>query len=115
MEKISFEQMPEAIVQLANMIQSLEETVLQAINLQPSEPVNQWLSLKELCDYLPDKPAKQTVYGWISAGKIPYYKNGKKLRFSKFEIDGWLSLGKHKSEDELQAEAKEYLNRKKRR
>ena len=35
--------------------------------------------------YLPDRPAKQTVYGWVFQKKIPYHKKGKKLQFLKLK------------------------------
>lgn len=53
-----------------------------------------WFDLKELCNYLPDKPSKLTVYGWVSSHSIPFHKGTKKLRFLKSEIDNWLSNGK---------------------
>ena len=52
------------------------------------------MTLTELQDYLPEKPAKPTVYGWISARKIPYTKHGKTLYFQKSKIDQWLRNGR---------------------
>lgn len=51
--------------------------------------VEDLMSLKELCEYLPDKPAVNTVYGWVKNKKIPYVKIGKKLFFNKPLIDRW--------------------------
>lgn len=48
------------------------------------------MNVDELCDYLPAKPAKQTVYGWVCEKFIPYHKKGKRLQFMKSEIDEWL-------------------------
>jgi predicted DNA-binding transcriptional regulator AlpA len=55
------------------------------------------VDLNELCNYLPDKPAKATVYGWIHASLIPCHKGQKKLRFRKSEIDTWLLEGRKKT------------------
>jgi site-specific DNA-methyltransferase (adenine-specific) len=44
----------------------------------------------ELCEYMPDRPTKATVYGWVHANKVPVHKGGKKLRFLKSEIDNWM-------------------------
>ncbi len=52
-----------------------------------------WYSLSELCSYLPEKPAKSTVYNWVNSSSIPFYKRGKRLYFLKSEIDRWLSAG----------------------
>lgn len=80
-------------------------------NDQPTE-TDRWFDLNELCDYLPDKPAKPTVYGWVHTGFIPCHKGAKKLRFLKSEIDFWLKSGKQKTNAELASEAENYLKRK---
>jgi len=111
MDKITYDKLPEAIGYLIDKVESLE-MILQAKSQQPVEPSNLWFNIDELRTYLPDKPARATVYSWVSSKHIPSHKNGKRLRFFKPEIDQWLSLGKRKSEGELQIEAAEYLNRK---
>lgn len=72
-----------------------------------------WFDIIELCNYLPDKPAKPTVYGWVHAGLIPHHKGQKKLRFLKSEIDQWLKSGKQKTVTEIAAEADHYIKTKK--
>src|SRR3954454_11460297 len=76
-------------------------------------PQNRWLSLTELCEYLPDKPARATIYGKID--EIPHYKDGKKLRFLKSEIDAWLLRGKRKTPAEIDQETNEFLSTQKKR
>ncbi len=49
-----------------------------------------WFNLSELCNYLPNKPSKHTIYSWVRSGKIPYFKERNRLRFLKSEIDAWL-------------------------
>jgi excisionase family DNA binding protein len=67
------------------------ETLLLDIKHSKKEiETDQWFNLNELCEYIPDKPSKPTVYGWVHAGTIPVHKGGKKLRFLKSEIDIWL-------------------------
>jgi excisionase family DNA binding protein len=70
----------------------------------PPEPQERWFNLDELCNYLPNKPAKQTIYGKVSSKEIPYYKDQKTLRFLKSEIDNWLKQGRKKTSIEIQAE-----------
>ena len=108
---ITFEQLPQAVALLINEVQELK--VLLRNNNAPVEPVDRWFNLQELCDYLPDKPARQTVYGWICQHAIPYHKKGKKLQFLKSEIDTWLKTDKRKTASELHAEALQYVNAKK--
>lgn len=75
----------------------------------------QWLNIAELIDYLPNHPAEQTVYGWTSARKIPFHKQGKSIMFKKSEIDAWLEGGIYrKSKKDLQEEAEAFVNGKRR-
>lgn len=34
--------------------------------------------------------SKRTIYTWVSEGRLPAYKMGKKLRFKESEIDDWV-------------------------
>jgi excisionase family DNA binding protein len=73
--------------------------------------VDQWFDIQGLCNYLPDKPTRPTVYGWVHFSVIPYHKGGKKLRFLKSEIDTWLKTGRRKTRVEIEAEADDFLNK----
>ena len=73
---------------LINRINELEDLIEDSMTNKKMEM--KWLNIDDLCEYLPDKPAKQTVYGWVCKKKIPYHKKGKKLQFLKSEIDRWL-------------------------
>ena len=110
--EISFNDMPQALAYLINKVDKLE-TLLSNQKPITVEPSDRWLNLEELCQYLPDRPAKQTVYGWIGQHAIPYHKKGKKLQFLKSEIDNWLKTDKRKTAAELHAEALQYVNSRK--
>lgn len=71
---------------------------------------DRWLTLTELCEYHPDKPAKPTVYGWVSGSTIPNHKSGRKLRFLRSEIDSWLLNGKNKTGKEIANDADTFLS-----
>ena len=77
-------------------------------NNQP-EP-ERWLNLADLCEYLPEKPVKDTVYGWVHKRLIPFNKKGKKLYFLKSEVDAWLKTGRKKTIAETEQEAQEFTN-----
>jgi excisionase family DNA binding protein len=49
-----------------------------------------WLNVDELCTYLPERPAKSTIYAWVHQRAIPFHKHSKKLYFLKSEIDQWM-------------------------
>lgn len=109
---ISFNDMPKALAYLIGKVDKLK-TLLSVQTTAKVEPSNRWFNLQELCEYLPDRPAKQTVYGWIGQHAVPYHKKGKKLQFLKSEIDAWLKSDKRKTAAELHAEAVQFVNSKK--
>jgi len=92
------------------------ENLLLDIKHNPQPPGNQtetdkWFDINELINYLPDKPARATIYGMVHFGKIPHHKGQKKLRFLKSEIDAWLMQGKRKTFAETEAEAEQYIKK----
>lgn len=111
-KNITFEQLPQAVSLLINEVQELK-SLLQTSKQSAIEPADRWLNLQELCNYLPDRPAKQTVYGWIAQRSIPYHKTGKKLQFRQSEIDEWIQASRRLTASEQQAEAIHYINSKK--
>ena len=50
---------------------------------------DQEMTVEELSDFLPEKPAVQTIYGWVSEERIPYIKRGKRLFFVRRAIIRW--------------------------
>jgi len=111
--EITFDNLPQAVTLLTSEVSEIKRLLLAQSSQQPTE-TDRWFDLNELCEYLPDKPAKATAYGWVHDGSIPCHKGAKKLRFLKSEIDEWLKSGKRKTVAEIKAEADKYLNRKKR-
>ncbi len=52
------------------------------------------MTLEKLLEYLPEKPARGTIYQWVNHRKIPFEKYGKRLYFRKFDIDNWINKGR---------------------
>ena len=92
----------------------LENTLRKVLSFktEPLPEQDKWFNIDELCNYLPDKPARATIYGKVHQRKIPFHKTSKALIFRKSEIDSWLSLGRTKTTAEIQLEAANYLMRK---
>lgn len=91
MQTITFEQLPSAVVELNRKIDILLS--MQDRKQEPSEEA--LLTIDQLRDYLPETPARQTIYGWVNLRLIPYEKfGGKRLYFKKSEIDRWLNNGR---------------------
>ena len=110
LESLTFEQLPLAVSLLIDEVKGLKTILLTADT--KDEPTDRWFNLQELCEYLPDHPARQTVYGWVSQHLIPYHKKGKKLQLLQSEIDAWLKSDEHKTTAQLQAEAQQFINSK---
>ena len=114
-ERISFDAMPEMLAAIAQKLESIEAKVDNLTTPSNKEEKDEWLNLKGLCEYLPSHPAEQTVYGWTSNHLIPYHKRGKSISFRKSEIDQWLCQGKKRSLMDIQHEAEDFVNNKKKR
>ncbi len=110
-EDLTLETLPKAFTHLSHEVSEIKRLLLERSNDQ-SANADRWFDLNELCNYLPDKPAKATAYGWVHAGLIPCHKGAKKLRFLKSEIDEWLKTGKQKTVKELVDEAEDFLTKK---
>lgn len=86
---ITFEKLPQAVQELSEKMDKL-----MALHEQPEEERDRFMNLNQLIDYLPEKPARPTVYGWVARRQVPFHKEGKKLIFKKSEIDEWLKNGR---------------------
>ncbi len=114
-KNITFEDLPKAMSWMMDKLNKLDSK-LDGLNSVPqAQSADQWMNLKELCEYLPSHPAEQTVYGWTSCHQIPYHKRGKRIMFLKSEIDVWLHDGKRKSQKELAEEAAQFIKSKRNR
>jgi excisionase family DNA binding protein len=99
---LSFNELPAAVETLIDMVKSMKRWI---DNYEANSTTqSQWLNIDELCDYLPDRPAKKTIYKWVSDNTIPFYKGTKALRFHKPEIDNWLKEGKVETQQEIIAQ-----------
>ena len=92
---IRFEDLPEAVQWIKNKLTEIALSGRLSQNL--SARINESI---------------QTVYTWTSANRIPYYKEGKRIRFLKSEIDKWMLNSKLKSRDELEKEAQNFVESK---
>lgn len=111
-EKITFEELPQAISALNEKVQKLTELVINKFDIeQDSISQDSWMDLDELCNYLPDKPSKPTVYAWVCQRSIPYHKPSKKLSFLKSEIDDWLIKSRRLTLEEINEQAINHCNK----
>lgn len=107
-EGLSFDVMPQMMANILKKLETLEQK-FDALQSNNNVEADAWFSLQDLCNYLPNHPAEQTVYGWTSNRTIPYYKNGKSIVFRKSEIDSWLMQSARKSTPDIYDEARAYV------
>jgi len=105
---------------MANLLEDTKRlsAKLDVISKKISESVSsssknddQRMDVTEAQQYIPGHPAVQTIYGWTSNNQIPYHKIGKRIFFVKSELDEWLKE-QHQSQEDLQREAEEFVNKK---
>ena len=114
LKPLTLEQLPAAFSEFLSRFSNVER-LLSISSTQAAQPTDNWMSLEELCAYLPGKPAKATVYGLVQQRAIPHKKFGKRLAFLKSEIDSWINSKARKTVTETEASASEYLSKSKRK
>lgn len=110
-QKISFNDLPEAVSLINEKLDSLQRMLAQRIGPEQSTPQDKLLSVKETACFL--RLTVPTVYSKVSRGELPAMKQGNRLYFSMPELAKYLQSGKKKSNAEVQAEAEMYLRNRK--
>ncbi len=106
-EALTFEQMPKAVCQLLQEVESIKNYLLNSSplnnNLSFTKPDKELLTVDEVSKLLDLK--KSSIYQLIYQNKIPNYKRGGRLYFDSIEIDEWVRSGKRKTLEQLKMEA----------
>ncbi len=98
--------------ELISLISSSIQVAFSNLKL-PTQETDEWFDIHQLREYLPDRPARATIYQWIHSRQIPYHKGSKKLRFLKSEIDLWLKSSRQKTSKEILEAADKYIGKNK--
>ena len=72
----TFDAMPQMMANILKKLETLEQK-FDALQSNNNVETDAWFSLQDLCNYLPNHPAEQTVYGWTSNRTIPFPRMGK--------------------------------------
>lgn len=78
-------------------------------NTHEHEHIKSIMNMDEVSDFV--GISKSTIYGLTHAGKIPFYKRGKRLYFKTEEIEHWLTEHRGYNLKEIEAKALEYVTR----
>lgn len=107
-QKITFDQLPKAVMMLIKEVSDLKSLLLEKRDQQASEIQEQPLTVPEAAKFLNLSVA--TIYSKVSKSELPVLKRGKRLYFSNTELMDYLKAGRKKSNREIDAEAETYLS-----
>ena len=110
MDAITFEQLPSAFGTLFAKVENIERLLQQKADSQTES--DELFTIQQAAAFL--KLSVPTLYGLVSRCQVPVNKRGKRLYFSKQDLTEWVKAGRKKTQNEIQAEANQYLNSKKR-
>lgn len=108
MTQITHNNIPEALGEVLQRLGSIEQ-LLSNQQPQPQEQ-DQLLTIQQAGELL--KLSVPTIYGLVHRTEIPHSKKGKRLYFSRHELLEWVQAGRRKTTAEVQAEATNHINRK---
>jgi excisionase family DNA binding protein len=100
MERLSFEQLPEAVTEILERMKTIESLLSGekiAWDIQ-----DEMLNIKETSAFL--KLSVATIYSKVCRGEIPAIKPGRQLYFNKAEMVEWLKQKRKNTTQELIAE-----------
>ena len=106
---ISFDQLPNAVADLNRKVDYLTTLFNAHTRLSTSLP-DRWLSIVELSEFLPGRPAVSTLYGKVQRREIPFKRMGKRLVFLQSEIDQWLKSQHRRTQAETIKAAEQYVS-----
>ena len=96
-EKISFENLPQAVSLLLEKVETLEQLLKSQQNT--SAPSDRPMSITEAAKFL--NLSVPTLYGFVSKRTIPFSKLGKRLYFSEAELTTWVKSGRKQTCTEI--------------
>ena len=99
MEKINFENLPQAVSLLIEKVDSLELLLKSQQSNNSNAPSDKPMSISEAAKFV--NLTVPTLYGFVSKRSIPFSKVGKRLYFSETELTSWIQGGRQKTCDEL--------------
>jgi len=109
--KNSFDDLPNAVSQLAEKLNQIEELIRSQKN-QPQVEEDKLLTIKEASQLL--SLTVPTVYGLVQRREIPVCKKGKRLYFSRAEVIEWIKTGRKKTNEQVDQATEGYLLKRRR-
>lgn len=105
MEKLNFDNMPQAIELILEKLAEIEQVL--AIKKQSEDKFSEIMGVREAGMLL--KLTKSTIYTKVSRGELPAFKSGKRLLFHRTELLEHMQLSKKMNSYQLKKEADLYI------
>jgi len=100
MEPFNFNELPEVVRLLFEKVESIEQIVL---SLKPEVTADDdLLNVEEAAIFL--KISEASLYTKVSRKEIPFSKPGKRLYFSRIELQEWISNARHKTANDIRSQ-----------
>ena len=106
--KLSFDHLPTAVIELINEISELKRLIVEKDEDQSRETPEQFLTIQEAAQFL--NLTVPTLYSKVSKRELPVMKRGKRLYFSKTDLIDYIKEGRKKSNSEIEKQAQDYIN-----
>lgn len=94
--------------QLKELISESTREVFNEMNSKKEE--KEIMNVADAAEFL--NLAVQTIYGFTSLNKIPYYKRGKKLIFNRSDLKEWQQKNSSKTMKEMEIDYKNNIKNK---
>lgn len=99
MEKVNFENLPQAVSLLLEKVDSLEQLLKSQQAIISNAPSDRPMSISEAAKFV--NLTVPTLYGFVSKRTIPFSKVGKRLYFSEIELTSWIQSGRKSTRSEM--------------
>ncbi len=106
-QELTFDQLPRAVTMLTNEVSELKRLLMEKQAESSTQTSEKPLSISEAAEFL--NLSVPTLYSKVSRGELPFMKRGKRLYFSLSELKDYLKAGRKKTNEEIEAEADQYL------
>ncbi len=108
-DSLSFEAMPQAIMELMRKMDTLQSDVNLLKEKRPKDTDEPLIEIDEASKII--HKAKSTIYALARAHKLPYYKPGKMLQFKRSELMAWVETSKRATSVETKESMLEDMQR----
>lgn len=113
MSDLTFEQLPKAVGEIRAKMDTIEQLLHQLLSRADTSNFDEYVTIRQTAEIL--SLSVPTIYGLVHRRIIPYSKQGKRLYFSRKELNDWIHSGRRQTNTEIQQEARDSMANRKRK